>query len=110
MKYYEILHCLLCGKQMDQTNRILYTDYYCTGDDSMGRHHFTMRIKDNTMAKLWVHFFDDELHLKVHYDEKYSQVWSSSKSERIKIDQIIIPDFMNIEKLKNKIKTILVFS
>lgn len=91
-------------------HRIAFVDYYCNGQDD---HHFSWRIKDNSLLKLRIRFEDkkERLCLKIHYDEKYSEVWTKSKStNRIRINQIVVPDFMDIERLKNKIRTLLVFA
>ena len=115
---------------MRESNKIRYVDYFCTQDD----HHFSQRIRTSwpnppgsgstelvngfyvpvwgrEMVKLRVQFLNkhERLALKVHYDEGYSEVWTTAKSTRFKINQIVIPNFEDIEKLKNKIRTILVF-
>ncbi len=102
--------CLVCNKDMMMAHRIAFVDYYCNGQDD---HHFSWRIKNDQLLKLRIRFESkgERLCLKVHYDEKYSEVWSKAKtSNRIRINQIVVPDFMDIEKLKNKIRMMLVFS
>lgn len=106
----EKYNCLVCGKEMIANHMIAYIDYHCQPDDF--NHHFSWRIKNNILIKLRVRFSDkkERLCLKIHYDEGYSEVWSrGSLDNRLRIDQIIFPNFEDIEKLKNKIKTILVF-
>lgn len=101
--------CLVCNKEMEVSHKIAFIDHYCNRTD---HHHFSWRIKDNKLIKLRIRFEDgkERLCLKVHYDEGYSEVWSRTKSgNRIRINQIIVPDFVDIDKLKNKIRTILVF-
>ncbi len=90
-------------------HKIAFIDYTC---NTVNGHHFSWRIKDNTLVKLRICFNNDQerLCLKVHYDEKYSEVWTSGKSARIRINQIVPPDFSDIERLKNKIRMMLVFS
>jgi hypothetical protein len=87
---------------------MLWSDYSCSQDD----HHFSYRVVDHKMIILRVRFGTGEskLCLKVDYLDGRSEVWSRSASaHRIKISRIIVPDFANIDKLKNKIKTCLVF-
>jgi hypothetical protein len=102
--------CLVCGREMVLHHKIIFMDYSCNTEDD---HHFSWRIKDNSLAKLRVRFMskDEQLYLKIHYDDKCSEVWSRSKpNNRIKINQIVVPDFMDLDKLKNKIRMLLVFS
>jgi len=106
----EKLRCLVCDREMEANNKIMYIDHFC---DKVDDHHFSMRIRENVMHKLRIRFQtgDERLCLKVHYDEGYSEVWTRSNSElRVKIDQIVVPDFTDAEKLKDKIRTILLFS
>lgn len=89
-------------------HKITFADYTCRQDD----HMLSYRVQNNSMIKLRIRFGegDSKLHLKVHYDEGYSEVWKFSKSvNRIRINKIVVPDFTDIEKLKNKIKMCLVF-
>jgi hypothetical protein len=107
----EKYNCLVCNKEMEIHNKIAFVDYICNRSDD---HHFSWRIKNQSLIKLRIRFQDDKhrLCLKVHYDEQYSQVWSKAKTpdiDRIRINQIIVPNFEDIEKLKNKIRTLLVF-
>lgn len=105
----QTLNCLVCGGVMKRNHQIAYIDYSCHAQDD---HHFSWRIVHNNLAKLRVRFNEggERLCLKIHYDEGYSEVWTGSKSVRLKINQIVVPQFEDIEKLKHKIRTILVFS
>lgn len=124
----EKLQCLVCGKEMEEHHKIAYVDYTCNDVDytsnklqGMG-HQLTLRIvhddwmdgsikmRTPRMAKLRVAFYRERLFLKVHYDDKYTEVWAKNNSvHRNRINMIVVPDFSNIDKLKNKIKTLLVF-
>jgi hypothetical protein len=101
--------CLICGREMDLNHKIKYIDHFCSTQDD---HHLSWRLIGSNMAKLRIRFRDgkERLCLKIHYDEKYSEVWTDDESKRIQIGQIIVPNFQDIELLKNKIRTILVFS
>jgi hypothetical protein len=109
MNPLEKFQCLVCGKEMEITHKIKYVDHFCSTQED---HHFSWRIVGGNLAKLRIRFQDgnERLCLKVHYDENYSEVWTGAKSERLRINQIIEPNFQDIEKLKNKLRTILVFS
>ena len=95
-------------------HKIAYYDYTCNKQDD---HQLSFRIVHNVMmdsrrmTALRIAFYKERLHLKVYYDDKYTEVWAKVNSpNRIKINQIIVPDFSDIEKLKNKIRMLLVFS
>lgn len=115
----EKFDCLLCGKEMEKRHRISHIDYHCTTETD---HHLAWRmaVEDITAPQLsWkilqlrIKFMtgDENLYLKLHYDKGYSEVWSKDRTtQRIKINSIIYPDFTDVEKLKKKIRTILVFS
>lgn len=98
----------MCSREMKAHNEVVWSDYSCSQDE----HHFSYRVANHRMVKLRVRFGTGEhkLCLKVYYTEGVSDVWSRSKStHRIRINHIIVPDFSNLEKLKSKIKTCLVF-
>ena len=103
----EKFDCPICKRDMEMHHKIMYIDYTCNRSDS---HHFSWRIKDNNLAKLRICFNEEALCLKVHYDEKYSEAWTADKPDsKLRINQIVIPNFEDIEKLKNRIRTLLVF-
>ena len=108
MNKLQNFNCLVCNNLMKRKYNITYIDHSC---HIWTDHHFSWRIVNDNISKLRIRFSDDNerLCLKVHYDEGYSEVWTSSNSTRLKINQIIVTNFEDIEKLKNKIRTILVF-
>ncbi len=92
-------------------HKISFIDHSCNHNPD--DHHFSWRIKNGNLAKLRIRFGmgTRRLCLKIHYDEGYSEVWSkASTTNRLRINQIIIPKFEDIELLKNKIRTLLVFA
>lgn len=93
-------------------------DYYCRLNDD---HFYGKRIgigsvKDcsDNILNIKVRFTDEndnDLYLSVNFDKQISEVWSEPDSKnKVQIDQMIIPDFSNIDKIKQKIKTCLTFS
>jgi hypothetical protein len=98
----------ICGKDMDFIHMIKYVDYNCYAL----YHALSLRIKDDQTIKLKLRFTfsREEVFLKIHYDIGYSEVWSDNAQQRLKINLIVPLDFSNIEKLKNKIKTLLIFA
>ena len=93
-----------------------YTDYSCKTTED---HHYSFRLIEDIdacnfkMSKERIRLTDESgeaLRLKMHHDKGYSEVWSVANSpNRIRIDSIIVPNYKDIPKLKNKIKTYLVF-
>lgn len=107
-------NCLICNGLMVGHHKIAYYDYVCNKQDD---HQLSFRIVHNIMndtrrmQSLRIAFYRERLHLKVYYDDKYSEVWAKVNSaNRIKINHIIVPNFSDIEKLKDKIRMLLVFS
>lgn len=105
--------CFVCGEEMEMHHKIAYMDYTCNKNDE---HQLSIRIVHNmmmdtkTLTKLRLAFYKERLHLKIHYDQKYTEVWAKANSpNRIKINQIVVPDFTDLAKLKNKIRMLLVF-
>ncbi len=107
----ENFYCLICGHEMKSRDKVTHLDYVCNGFDD---HHLSWRMVGDNLSKLRIRFQDEHerLCLQIYYDDKYSEVWSKPGTDtdhRIKVNQIIVPDFTDLEKLKNKIRTILVF-
>lgn len=106
----EKYQCLVCHQEMEVHHKIKFVDHSCSQDD----HHLSFRIMDHRMIKLRIRLSSgsERLVLKVHYDEGYSEVWSKSDQsieDRIRVNQIIVPNFEDLDILRNKIKTALVF-
>jgi hypothetical protein len=129
-------HCSVCGKEMNITTLPgECVDYWCgrfaPGELVSEDHHFSYRIQEKSrfidagagypatgysefiMTKMRIRLTDEDglsLRLKMHYDLGYSEVWSKANAPRIKINQIIVPNFNQLDVLKNKIKILLTFS
>jgi hypothetical protein len=86
----------------------MYTDHVCMQKD----HSLTYRVRNGVFAKIRIGFRGkgEQLHLKVHYDEGYSEVWTWHNSPRTRINQVVYTDFSDVPKLKDKIKTLLLFA
>ena len=104
----EKLPCLICSKKTETNNIIMYTDYTCIRDD----HSLTYRVRNGEFIKIRIGFRSkrEQLHLKIHYDDGYSEVWTWNDLPRIRINQVVYADFSDIAKLKDKIKTLLLFA
>jgi hypothetical protein len=101
---------------MEKQHRITHVDYHCT---TQSDHHFAWRLgriqphEDLQILTLRIKLMagEENLYLKLHYDKGYSEVWSKDRNtQRIKISSIIYPELTDLEKLKNRLRTILVFS
>lgn len=109
-KYAKCL-CYICQEEMRVDDRPDHLDYSCCPrwDD----HHLSIRVKDGKMTKLRLRFNDDNgkrLHLKIHYDEGFTEVWADPDSEHVKIDRLIDLDFSDLPKLRHKLRTYITFS
>lgn len=86
-------------------------DYHCMRADD---HYYAHRVKNNEITKVKVRFteFDgDRLTFKINYDQGTCQFWTQrSEHNRTEIQTIFTPDFSDIDKLKTKIKTYMIFS
>jgi hypothetical protein len=105
-------NCPICQTKLAREHKISYIEYHCfpPRDD----HHYAKRIKreDSSMLQFKVRLTEsgNNLYLKVDTENGQSFVWSKAGSdERVKIDQIVSTDFSDIDKLREKIKTYLVF-
>lgn len=103
--------CYICQQEMRVDDRINYHDHSCSPrwDD----HHLSIRIKDGRMTKLRLRFNDENdkrLHLKVHYDEGYTEVWADAETAHIIINRLIDLDFSDLVKLRHKLRTYITFS
>lgn len=106
----EKYQCLVCHREMDYTHKNLYVDYYC---NKANDHHLSWRIHRGQIAKLRIRFSNpgERLHLKVHYDEGYSEVWTVVNSpHRMRINQVVLVNFDNLDRLRAKIRTLLAFA
>lgn len=106
----EKFNCPICQSELVLENKTKSKDYSCISDD----HFYAHRVKENTITKLKVRFVEpngNKLYFKINYDLGISEVWTKANdNRRTTIDTIFTPDFTDINKLKSKIKTYLVFS
>ena len=89
-----------------------YADYICrTNNDE---HVYLYRVKGGEVTQLKVRFSEPDgskLYFKVLYDQDRSEVWTKSNdNERINIGKAFVPDFSDLDKLKQKVKMYLLFS
>jgi hypothetical protein len=109
-------YCPICKSNLtldsNHTDKKI-SDYLCKFKED---HFFAIRMKNDYVSKIKVRVLDDDdlkskLFIKVNFDENTTQVWKSiNPSHQIKVKSAIDIDFSNISKIRNKIKTILIFS
>lgn len=85
------------------------TDYICEGNND---HWFGIREEYNKTIYLKVRFTQshNKYYLMINYPKNLTQVWTAKNKTRIRIHSVFTPDFSDINKLMNKIKTYLVLS
>lgn len=111
-------NCPICQKQLRKHDMIKYIDHECRTEE----HFYGKRIIQGEMTKLKLRITEPEgekFYIKFNYDRDLTEVWSikivngyevHDKSKRIPIIGTFVPDFSDLEKLKQKIKTYLLFS
>jgi hypothetical protein len=107
--------CPICQRELKKEHKIKFIDYHCTVSKS--DHHYARRTTvkgDLIQCKIRFTELDKtRIYLKVQYEEGYSEVWRSPPvriCDRARILYAIPLHFDDIEKLKFKIRTCLVFS
>jgi hypothetical protein len=80
-------------------------------------HHYAVRVSTEAeeqvlKVKIRVSPEKDRYYLKLHYDQGYSQVWANrdEDEQKVKINHIFEPDLTDMNALRHKLKTYLVFS
>lgn len=84
-------------------------DFVCHKEN----HFFGARLKDNKPIALKLRLTDgkDKLYLRINYEANYSSIWTKADEPRpIKVPGVISSDFSDLDKIKRKIKTYLLFS
>ena len=112
--------CPICQRELKKEHRIKHIDYHCF--PVMRSHHYALRTTitgEKIECKIRFKEADgDRIFLKVQYIKGYSEVWSddgdwtlddASPPPRTRIEQVIDLNFDDLDKLQNKIKTMLVF-
>lgn len=103
--------CAICNRVMDHHNAIAYIDFTCKKDQD---HHVLIeRFRDNQLVKLKTRLMDEgtKLYVKFHFDRNQIEVWTKTNdANRIIVDSIFEPDFSDLNKIKQKIRTYLIFS
>ena len=102
--------CPICHCAMIEEHKIKYIDYYCNNE----HHCYVKRLRDNKLLMHKIRLLDsngEKLYLKVSLIDSYSEVWKHTNNTfRNRINVIVNVDFNDIESIKNKIKTYIVFS
>lgn len=120
--------CPVCSCEMEGYHCVEYSDYSCAKKED---HHYSFRVVEEevfvasgndhptesftqrVITKTRIRFTELDgkiVRLKVHYDLGYSEIWTKiSSSHRLRIRHLVPMDFTDVEKLKNKLKTYLVF-
>lgn len=109
--------CPICKQRMSRdlnSNNKYYHDFLCKGKED---HFFASRIQDGKVTKIKVKILDDDYYLfmKVNFDENNTQVWRKkvnavSDDNRVQVEHAREIDLSSKDKIKNKIKTYLLFS
>lgn len=103
--------CPLCHNEMICESKLLapIADYICRNKED---HWFAERVENTKIIYMKMRINENErsYYLIINYTKNIMQVWSHKDRRRILIRHVFVPNFSNLDKLKNKIKTYLVLS
>ncbi len=111
--------CPICQSEMVYDyGKIIYQDFSCRKDlDShiyLYRYYKEKLDYTNHISELKFRLSDPDgskLYTKIYYDQNRSEVWTKTNdNKRVNIPKVISLDFSDLDKLKCKIKTYLLFS
>lgn len=105
--------CPVCQRQLRKELKTKHTEYDCFPPKS--DHHYVRReALDGQLLKMKIRIGSDKdrLYIKINFDEGFSQVWTDPDDDeaRIKINHVFEPDLTDLEALRQKIRTYMVFS
>jgi hypothetical protein len=108
--------CPICLRALTESHKISYIDYHC--HPPVKGHHYAERIKDDQTLRMKIRLTEEgsgpdlpHMYLHIHYDDGYSEIWTNpGQTDRIRIHHIFVPDFTNLNALKSKLQTYIIFS
>lgn len=114
-----IKNCPICTCELslsEETSSLHKNSIYSCRAFTKNHMYSLLLSEDSKILKFKLRLTNDDdskITCKIHYDSGYSEVWtgiSFNLSDRININHIIELDFSNIEKIKKKLKTYMLFS
>lgn len=113
--------CPICNKptkiirdEFDEYDAIYehgYQDYAC---NSHSDHHvYVCCVINDLIVREQVRLYENgiPLNINVSYEQNKTELWAGfHRGARVKIDRLFIPDFSDLDKLKEKIKFYLLVS
>jgi hypothetical protein len=105
--------CPICQRALTKDDNNKHIDYHCYPPKS--DHHYSKRVSPtNEILKMKVRMGSGEsrLFFKINYDQGFTQVWTDPDNDesRIQINHIFEPDLTDLEALRQKLRTYMVFS
>ena len=105
--------CPICKRQLSSEQKTEYVEYHCFPPQS--DHHYACRTSLEGQAlkvKIRIGSGDNKMFVKINYDDGFSQIWTDPDDEdaRTKINHVFDPDLSDLDALRNKLRTYLVFS
>ena len=108
-------NCPICKSELEleirnRSSAIETTIQYCRYNSD--NHFYGKQLLKDDIIKLKIRLIENNNYLNIRFDYElnFMEVWSDSDFNRIRIEYTFVPDFSDIEKLKSKIKTYLLFS
>lgn len=107
--------CEICQRETNLSfENTIYKEYICSVEQIP--HFYCCCLVNGNILRLQVRLSEDNessLFFRTLYDQKRSEFWTRKGdivSNRVKVDEIFIPDFSDLDKLKEKIKLYLLLS
>ena len=104
--------CPICKKSL--TVKMNTTDYICRDDRN---HVYIQRVEDNKITIIKIRLIEvdgSKMFCKIRYDKNISEVWIANNdnisNQRVQINHALDTDLADLDKLKQKLRTYILFS
>lgn len=105
-------YCPICKRQLEESSETNHLEYNCKPWSR--DHHYAEAVKDDEVLRIKIRLTDDtsKFYLHINIKEDYSEVWTQPNDigGRVRINKALIPDFTNLDMIKNKLQTYLLLS
>lgn len=104
--------CPICKRLLTHEHKISYIDYYC--HPSKPDHHYAVRLVHDQIVQMKIRLSKtkNKLFFKINYTDNYSEIWTQADDNmtRVRIEYTFTPNFEDLEKLENKVRTYMLLS
>jgi hypothetical protein len=105
--------CPICQIKLTYYGASDNTDYECY--PPAVDHHYAERVVENKTAiiKIRLGSINDRIAIRINYNKNLTEVWRvgpPATSKKTIINHTFVPDFSDLNKLRDKIRTYVLFS